>query len=90
VARIKKGVDTGGCWRPTKYDRMGECDAVLIAVPTPLNKNREPDMSYIVDTCEAIAPWLRAGQLIVLESTTYPGTTDEVMIPDSREERAQG
>ncbi len=81
ASRIKKAVDTGKMAATDKYDRMGECDAVLIAVPTPLNKNREPDMSYIVDTCEAIAPWLRAGQLIVLESTTYPGTTDEVMIP---------
>ena len=81
AARIKKAVDTGKMLATDRYDRMGECDAVLIAVPTPLNKNREPDMSYIVDTCEAIAPWLRAGQLIVLESTTYPGTTDEVMIP---------
>jgi UDP-N-acetyl-D-glucosamine dehydrogenase len=81
ASRIKKAVDTGKMAATDKYDRMGECDAVLIAVPTPLNKNREPDMSYIVDTCEAIVPWLRAGQLIVLESTTYPGTTDEVMIP---------
>ena len=81
AGRIKKAVDTGRMLATDRYDRMGECDAVLIAVPTPLNKNREPDMSYIVDTCEAVAPWLRAGQLIVLESTTYPGTTDEVMIP---------
>ncbi|MGE5315009.1 MAG: nucleotide sugar dehydrogenase [Acidobacteriota bacterium] len=65
----------------TDFARLTECDAVLIAVPTPLNKNREPEMEYIVSTCEAIAPHLRKGQLIVLESTTYPGTTEEVMIP---------
>jgi UDP-N-acetyl-D-glucosamine dehydrogenase len=50
-------------------------------VPTPLNKNREPDVQYIVASSEAIAPYVRTGQLIVLESSTYPGTTDEVMIP---------
>ncbi len=54
---------------------------LLIAVPTPLNKNREPDVSYIVATCESLAPHVRAGQLYVLESSTYPGTTDEVMVP---------
>ena len=81
ATRIKKAADTGKMTATDKYDRLGECDAVLIAVPTPLNKNREPDMSYIVNTCESIAPHLRAGQLIVLESTTYPGTTEEVMVP---------
>ncbi|MEO8167961.1 MAG: nucleotide sugar dehydrogenase, partial [bacterium] len=52
-----------------------------IAVPTPLIKNREPDMSFIISTAEALAPHVRSGQLYVLESTTYPGTTDEVMVP---------
>ncbi len=65
----------------TDFARLPECDAVLIAVPTPLNKNREPEMEYIVKTCEAIYPHLKRGQLIVLESTTYPGTTVEVMVP---------
>jgi UDP-N-acetyl-D-glucosamine dehydrogenase len=63
------------------FSRLAECDAILIAVPTPLNKNREPEMEYIVSTCESIAPHLRKGQLVVLESTTYPGTTEEVMVP---------
>jgi UDP-N-acetyl-D-glucosamine dehydrogenase len=81
AGRIKKAVETGKMAATDTFNRLGECDAVLIAVPTPLNKNREPDMSYIVNTCESIAPHLRAGQLIVLESTTYPGTTDEVMVP---------
>ena len=80
-ARIKKAVETKRMAAAHTFERLGECDAVLIAVPTPLNKNREPDMSYIVTTCESIVPYLRRGQLIVLESTTYPGTTDEVMIP---------
>jgi UDP-N-acetyl-D-glucosamine dehydrogenase len=52
-------------------------DAIIICVPTPLNKNREPDISYIIDTGKSIARHLRKGMLVVLESTTYPGTTDE-------------
>jgi UDP-N-acetyl-D-glucosamine dehydrogenase len=81
AARIQKAAATGRMSATDTFERLGECDAVLIAVPTPLNKNREPDMSYIVSTCESIAPHLRAGQLVVLESTTYPGTTEEVMVP---------
>jgi UDP-N-acetyl-D-glucosamine dehydrogenase len=61
----------------TDFSRVRELEAVVIAVPTPLNKNREPDISYIIKTGEAIAPHLRKGILVVLESTTYPGTTDE-------------
>jgi UDP-N-acetyl-D-glucosamine dehydrogenase len=63
------------------YDRLSEMDAVLICVPTPLNEYHEPDLSYITNTVEALAPRLRVGQLIVLESTTYPGTTEEVVVP---------
>src|ERR1700693_5790384 len=63
------------------YARLGEMDAIIICVPTPLNEYHEPDLSYITDTAKAIAPHLRAGQLVVLESTTYPGTTEEVMVP---------
>jgi UDP-N-acetyl-D-glucosamine dehydrogenase len=65
----------------TDYGRVGECDALVICVPTPLTRAREPDMSFIVQTSESIAAHLRRGQLVVLESTTYPGTTDEVMKP---------
>jgi UDP-N-acetyl-D-glucosamine dehydrogenase len=65
----------------TDYDRLREMDAVLICVPTPLNEYHEPDLSYITNTVQALAPRLRAGQLIVLESTTYPGTTEEVVVP---------
>ncbi|MCU1306563.1 MAG: UDP-glucose/GDP-mannose dehydrogenase [Acidobacteriaceae bacterium] len=61
--------------------KISEMDAIIICVPTPLNEYREPDLTYIRDTAAMIAPNLRAGQLVVLESTTYPGTTEEVMIP---------
>jgi UDP-N-acetyl-D-glucosamine dehydrogenase len=63
------------------FSNVSEMDAIIICVPTPLDEFRQPDMSYIVGTAEAIAPYLRAGQLIILESTTYPGTTEEVLIP---------
>src|ERR1700681_3345894 len=63
------------------YARLTDMDAIIICVPTPLNEYHEPDLSYITDTAKSIAPHLRAGQLVVLESTTYPGTTEEVMIP---------
>jgi UDP-N-acetyl-D-glucosamine dehydrogenase len=59
------------------FSRVSEVSAVIICVPTPLNKNREPDISYITETGKALAPHLKKGTLIVLESTTYPGTTDE-------------
>ncbi len=56
-------------------------DAVLICVPTPLDERREPDLSYVENTARAIAPNLQRSQLIVLESTTYPGTTEELVLP---------
>ena len=62
------------------FSRIAEVDAVLICVPTPLHEDHTPDMSYVVSTMEAIAPHLRAGQLVVLESTTYPGTTEEIVV----------
>jgi UDP-N-acetyl-D-glucosamine dehydrogenase len=63
------------------FSRLSEPDAILICVPTPLTKQREPNLSYVVDTARAIAARLRRGQLIVLESTTYPGTTTEILKP---------
>ena len=63
----------------TDFSKLSNMDCVIICVPTPLNKNREPDMTYVFDTTKTIARYLRNGQLIVLESTTYPGTTDEDM-----------
>jgi UDP-N-acetyl-D-glucosamine dehydrogenase len=65
----------------TDFARISEMDAIIICVPTPLNEYHEPDLSYITKTAEAIAPHLRPGQLVSLESTTYPGTTEEVLIP---------
>jgi UDP-N-acetyl-D-glucosamine dehydrogenase len=63
------------------YSKIANMDAIIICVPTPLNDHHEPDLSFIVATAEAIAPHLRPGQLVVLESTTYPGTTEEMLIP---------
>jgi UDP-N-acetyl-D-glucosamine dehydrogenase len=63
------------------YSKIVNMDAIIICVPTPLNDHHEPDLSFIVATAEAIAPHLRPGQLVVLESTTYPGTTEEMLIP---------
>ncbi len=63
------------------FDRIGECDALLICVPTPLTHHREPDLSYIESTARAMAPGMRKGQLVALESTTYPGTTEDVLTP---------
>jgi UDP-N-acetyl-D-glucosamine dehydrogenase len=63
------------------YSQLAQMDAIIICVPTPLNEYHEPDLSYITNTAKAIAPHLRAGHLVILESTTYPGTTEEVMIP---------
>jgi UDP-N-acetyl-D-glucosamine dehydrogenase len=64
-----------------EFSEIARMDAVIICVPTPLNEQREPDLSYVMNTAEAITPYLRAGQLVVLESTTYPGTTEEVLVP---------
>ncbi len=65
----------------TDFARVSECEALLICVPTPLTRQREPDLTFIENTARAIAPHLRRGQLVVLESTTWPGTTDEILGP---------
>ena len=65
----------------TDFSRAGEADALILCVPTPLNKYREPDISYVIDTTEALLPYLREGQVLSLESTTYPGTTVEELQP---------
>jgi UDP-N-acetyl-D-glucosamine dehydrogenase len=72
------------------YAKLEEMDAVIICVPTPLNQYHEPDLSFITDTTHAIAPHLQPGQLIILESTTYPGTTEEVMLPILENENKLG
>lgn len=71
----------GGFRATTDFAAASDADALIICVPTPLNKYREPDISYIVDTTEALAPHLRPGQVMSLESTTYPGTTEEELLP---------
>lgn len=63
------------------YRQLAEADAVIICVPTPLNRARDPDLSYILSATEAIGKHLRSGQLVILESTTYPGTTEEIVLP---------
>ncbi len=63
------------------YSQITAMDAIIICVPTPLNEYHEPDLSYITNTAHAVAPYLRAGQIVILESTSYPGTTEEVLIP---------
>jgi len=63
------------------YSRIAAMDAILICVPTPLNDYHEPDLNYVTETAKSIAPHLREGQLVILESTTYPGTTEEVLVP---------
>lgn len=78
---ITQAVAAGRFEATADFARLGEPDALLIAVPTPLSRHREPDLSYVVKTTEAIARTLRPGQLVVLESTTWPGTTEEVMRP---------
>jgi UDP-N-acetyl-D-glucosamine dehydrogenase len=60
---------------------LKDCDAIVICVPTPLGKSKEPDISFIVSAADAVAAIIRPGQLIVLESTTYPGTTQEILLP---------
>jgi UDP-N-acetyl-D-glucosamine dehydrogenase len=69
------------CDATTDFTRLAEADAVLMCVPTPLDHHREPDMTYVVETTKTVSKYLRKGQLVILESTTYPGTTEEVMIP---------
>ncbi len=81
---------SSGFTATTDYAHISEMDAVIICVPTPLNDHHEPDLSYIEKTTHAIAPNLRAGHLIVLESTTYPGTTEEIVVPILEKENKFG
>jgi UDP-N-acetyl-D-glucosamine dehydrogenase len=72
---------THGFSATADFKRLRDMDAIIICVPTPLNEYHEPDMSYITGTAESIAPHLRDGHVVILESTTYPGTTEEVLVP---------
>ncbi|SDU25629.1 UDP-N-acetyl-D-glucosamine dehydrogenase [Pseudomonas pohangensis] len=65
----------------TDFTRASDVDALVLCVPTPLNKYREPDLSFVLDTTDSLIPYMRAGQVMSLESTTYPGTTDEELLP---------
>lgn len=78
---VKKCVDAGKLSATTDFSRLKDCDVIVICVPTPLRKTKDPDMSYIIAAGEEIQKYMRRGQLIILESTTYPGTTDEVLQP---------
>ncbi len=80
-SQIKAMISSGCFDATTDMARIKEVDAVLICVPTPLTENREPDMQYVIGSCETIAKYLQPGQLICLESTTYPGTSRELMLP---------
>jgi UDP-N-acetyl-D-glucosamine dehydrogenase len=80
-SRISQMMASGRLICTTEFNRLPEADAVLMCVPTPLNIHREPDLKYVHATTETIATYLRKGQLVVLESTTYPGTSDEIIIP---------
>jgi len=80
-ARVEELVAAKHLSATTDFGQLAECDAIIICVPTPLRKTKEPDVSYILAAAEEIKQRLRRGHLIILESTTYPGTTDEVLLP---------
>lgn len=79
--RVAACAASGRFTATTDFDRLAECDCLLICVPTPLGRHREPDLSFVLSTTQEIARRLRPGQLVILESTTYPGTTDEELLP---------
>lgn len=81
TAELKPLVEKGAVSATTDFSALAQCDAAIICVPTPLSKTREPDISYIIGAVEKLAPSLHRGMIVILESTTYPGTTDEVMLP---------
>src|SRR5262249_30228489 len=80
-ALIKQLVESGKLQATTDFAHLKNSDAIIICVPTPLRKTKEPDVSFILAAAEEIKKHLRRGQLIILESTAYPGTTDEVLLP---------
>jgi len=80
-SKVKEIVKAGRFKATSNMARLKTVDAILVCVPTPLTQNREPDMQFIIKSSETIAKYLQRGQLVVLESTTYPGTTREVMVP---------
>ena len=85
-----QGARKKGFTATTEFSQLSDQDAIILCVPTPLTEHREPDLSYVENTAKAAAPWVREGQLVVLESTTYPGTTEELMIPVLEAGNTQG
>ena len=79
AAAIAEAQQSGRFRASADFAQLADCDSVVICVPTPLNRNREPDLSFVLNTGQSIAPHLRRGALVVLESTSYPGTTDEAL-----------
>ena len=79
--RIKENIDKNLLHATNDFSKISELDAIIICVPTPLTKNKEPDLSFIKNTLSSILKYLRPGQILSLESTTYPGTTEEVLMP---------
>lgn len=80
-SKVANSLDKGLLVATSNFSRATEADALIICVPTPLNKYREPDLSFVTDTVDSFVPYLRKGQVISLESTTYPGTTEEELLP---------
>ncbi len=78
---LREALDSGRFSAGTEFEVIGEIDAVIVCVPTPLRKTRDPDISYIVSALEEIVPRVHRGMLVVLESTSYPGTTEEILLP---------
>ena len=81
VTKIRQHVASKHFGATTDFSKLADMDAIIICVPTPLDERREPDLSYVQITTESIAPYLQKNQLVVLESTTYPGTTEELVLP---------
>ncbi len=78
---VRKSLNAGKFEATTDFSKLGKCDVIIICVPTPLRKTKDPDMSFILAAGEQVKKYARRGQLVILESTTYPGTTDEVLQP---------
>ena len=87
---MKPLVDAGKLRATTDFSAVAELDTINICVPTPLRKTKDPDMSYIVSSCQEIAKHFHPGMLVILESTTYPGTTDELMLPMFEQAGSEG
>ena len=81
MSGVNEAIQAGTCEVTTAFERVADVDAVILCVPTPLDRYREPDLSFVIDSVEAIAPHMHAGQVLSLESTTYPGTTEEQLRP---------